>query len=163
MGIEDVKEHFSREAKDDIMSVFLMKSNSAFVNYRSREATLAAVRRFDGTSLQGSTTPLKCKMNDKSNERGSTVAAGPMAQATAVEAIIQNREMSARASATAQANEGAQRVPYKYFIMKSLTKEDLETSVRDGVWATQPHNEDGLNKAFHVRINRITCPTLILI
>ncbi|RYP92503.1 hypothetical protein DL770_001369 [Monosporascus sp. CRB-9-2] len=36
----------------------------------------------------------------------------------------------------------------KFFILKSLTVEDLELSVRNGVWATQSHNEATLNEAF---------------
>jgi hypothetical protein len=40
--------------------------------------------------------------------------------------------------------------PSKYFIVKSLTLQDLELSVRNGIWATQSHNEDVLNKAFRV-------------
>ncbi|RYP34581.1 hypothetical protein DL768_011053 [Monosporascus sp. mg162] len=36
----------------------------------------------------------------------------------------------------------------KFFILKSLTVEDLELSVRNGVWATQSHNETTLNEAF---------------
>jgi hypothetical protein len=38
----------------------------------------------------------------------------------------------------------------KYFIVKSLTLQDLESSVRNGIWATQSHNEEVLNKAFEV-------------
>jgi hypothetical protein len=38
----------------------------------------------------------------------------------------------------------------KFFIVKSLTVEDLELSVRNGSWATQSHNEDAINKAFEV-------------
>lgn len=38
----------------------------------------------------------------------------------------------------------------RYFIMKSLTKEDLAWSVANKVWATQPHNESVLNYAFRV-------------
>jgi len=38
----------------------------------------------------------------------------------------------------------------RYFIMKSLTKEDLVWSVNNKVWATQPHNESILNDAFRV-------------
>jgi len=37
----------------------------------------------------------------------------------------------------------------KYFIVKSLTLQDLELSVRNGIWATQSHNEESLNNAFH--------------
>jgi hypothetical protein len=36
----------------------------------------------------------------------------------------------------------------KFFILKSLTTEDLDLSVQTGVWATQSHNEDALNSAF---------------
>lgn len=36
----------------------------------------------------------------------------------------------------------------KYFILKSLTLQDLELSVRNGIWTTQSHNEEILNKAF---------------
>lgn len=38
----------------------------------------------------------------------------------------------------------------KFFILKSLTVEDLELSVRTGIWATQSHNEESLNSAFKV-------------
>lgn len=41
-------------------------------------------------------------------------------------------------------------VPEKYFVVKSLTLQDLEASVHNGIWATQSHNEAVLNKAFEV-------------
>lgn len=40
------------------------------------------------------------------------------------------------------------KVSEKYFIVKSLTAQDLEASVRNGTWATQSHNEESLNKAY---------------
>lgn len=40
----------------------------------------------------------------------------------------------------------------KFFVVKSLTVEDLELSVRNGIWATQSHNEEVLNKAYEVRL-----------
>lgn len=51
---------------------------------------------------------------------------------------------------TASTGKGSvtERVPEKYFIIKSLTVQDLEASVRNGIWATQNHNEDTLNRAF---------------
>ncbi|KAF3906177.1 hypothetical protein ABW20_dc0100883 [Dactylellina cionopaga] len=36
----------------------------------------------------------------------------------------------------------------RYFIVKSLTLEDLDTSVSNGIWATQTHNEPALNEAY---------------
>ena len=41
--------------------------------------------------------------------------------------------------------------PYRYFILKSLTKEDVAWSVANKIWATQPHNEKILREAFKVR------------
>ncbi|KAI5195505.1 hypothetical protein AUEXF2481DRAFT_8232 [Aureobasidium subglaciale EXF-2481] len=45
------------------------------------------------------------------------------------------------------------RVPEKYFVVKSLTLADLEASVRNGVWATQSHNEVALNHAYDTADN----------
>lgn len=36
--------------------------------------------------------------------------------------------------------------------MKSLTRDDLEWSVGNKSWATQPHNESTLNEAFKVAL-----------
>lgn len=74
---------------------------------------------------------------------------------TAFEAIQQNREVSSRALEEAAAEstrtgEPTIKAPDKYFVLKSLTVEDMELSVRNSIWATQSHNEDALNKAYEV-------------
>jgi len=46
-------------------------------------------------------------------------------------------------------NDGS-KAAEKFFIVKSLTLQDLELSTRNGIWATQAHNEDALNKAYEV-------------
>lgn len=69
---------------------------------------------------------------------------------TAVEAINHNREVSSRAEESMRQVDGATKINDKYFVVKSLTLEDLELSARNGVWATQGHNEEALNKAFEV-------------
>ncbi|KAJ6555650.1 YT521-B-like domain-containing protein [Mycena vulgaris] len=38
--------------------------------------------------------------------------------------------------------------PQRFFILKSLTRSDLDLSVRTGVWVTQKHNEGVLDRAF---------------
>ena len=43
-----------------------------------------------------------------------------------------------------------EKVKEKYFVVKSLTTEDLERSVHSGVWATQAHNEVALGNAYEV-------------
>lgn len=78
---------------------------------------------------------------------------------TAFEAIQQNREVSSRALEEAAAEssltgEPTAKVTDKYFVLKSLTVEDMELSVRNSIWATQSHNEDALNQAYEVRNRR---------
>ena len=79
---------------------------------------------------------------------------------TAFEAITQNRLISSKAQeefTTEPSHKGSKplKVSDKYFIMKSLTVEDMELSVRNKIWATQAHNEDALNLAYEVR-QRVT-------
>ncbi|GJJ13462.1 hypothetical protein Clacol_007716 [Clathrus columnatus] len=38
--------------------------------------------------------------------------------------------------------------PKRYFILKSLTPYDLNLSIQNGVWATQPHNQGVLDQAY---------------
>lgn len=44
----------------------------------------------------------------------------------------------------------------KFFVVKSLTLEDLDRSVQTGLWATQAHNEESLNEAFAVRLAELS-------
>jgi hypothetical protein len=57
------------------------------------------------------------------------------------------KEASINETATKPPTE---RVPERYFVVKSLTLQDLEASVRNGIWATQSHNEIALNEAYEV-------------
>ncbi|KAJ6524931.1 YT521-B-like domain-containing protein [Mycena capillaripes] len=41
-----------------------------------------------------------------------------------------------------------QHFPQRFFILKSLTRDDLDLSTQTGVWATQKHNEGILDRAF---------------
>ena len=161
--VSDLKDHFSKDATKDIESVFLIsKSNCAFVNYRSEPACAAAMTRFHDSRFQG--VRLVCRLR-RSSASGATPGAptGPAAlmpsvaySQTAFEAITQNREVSSKASEEAAAESARSgdpnnKVKDKYFVMKSLTVEDMELSIRNSIWATQSHNEDALNKAYNVR------------
>ena len=81
------------------------------------------------------------------------------ASQSAIESIRQNREVSSRAEAMAHTDgtDQDQQLPAKgsdkFFIMKSLTVEDMELSIRNSIWATQAHNEEALNKAFEVSVS----------
>lgn len=123
---------------------------------------MVAMNRFHDSRFHG--VRLVCRLRRSSTSPSPGVPTGPAAlmpavaqSQTAFESIAQNREISSRAEQMAQAElsrEGgsASRVVDKYFIMKSLTLEDMELSARNNIWATQAHNEEALNKAFEVRL-----------
>ena len=59
-------------------------------------------------------------------------------------------EGTAETSTTEQSKDPVLKVKERFFIVKSLTVEDLDLSVRNSIWATQAHNESALNKAYEV-------------
>lgn len=133
----------------------ISKSNCAFVNYRSETACAAAMTRFHDSRFQG--IRLVCRLRRSSQAPSPGVPTGPAAllpstiqTQSATEAIAQNRRVSSQAEEAASQVEGSKKVSDKYFVVKSLTVEDLELSVRNGIWTTQAHNEEALNKAFEV-------------
>ncbi|KAF1915013.1 YT521-B-like domain-containing protein [Ampelomyces quisqualis] len=162
-----LKDHFSREATKDIESLFLIsKSNCAFVNYRSEVSCTAAMHRFHDSRFNG--VRLVCRLR-RSSAPASGVPTGPSSmvgsqQSNASPPMTPKLDSEATtivqegAPQSSPQNEGDD-VPEptnsssKYFIVKSLTLQDLELSVRNGIWATQSHNEDVLNKAFQTAEN----------
>lgn len=164
--VTDLKDHFSRDATTDIESVFLIaKSNCAFVNYRTEAACVAAMNRFHDSRFHG--VRLVCRLR---RGTASTTAVTPTAEETesspepptvSIEkeddalspTIARSQSHQSDMSNKSGASPGAppasgEKVPEKYFIVKSLTAQDLEASVRNGIWATQSHNEDALNRAY---------------
>jgi len=158
----DLKDHFSEGATEDILSVFLIsKSNCAFVNYKTEEACAKAVTRFHDSRFQG--VRLVCRLRRSSVAAVSGLPTGPAALAGQSKeggsVVAPSREVSDTPpdadgvdakEVDGQDDRGSAKD--KYFVVKSLTVEDLETSVRTGIWATQAHNEEALNKAFEVCI-----------
>ncbi|KAF1971515.1 hypothetical protein BU23DRAFT_581623 [Bimuria novae-zelandiae CBS 107.79] len=157
-----LKDHFSRDATKDIESLFLIsKSNCAFVNYRTEASCTAAMHRFHDSRFNG--VRLVCRLR-RSSAPASGVPTGPSAmvgtQNTNISPPIPPRsnteEGAAQSDETVKSPthnsdrdaRGVSSAPNKYFIVKSLTLQDLELSVRNGIWATQSHNEETLNKAF---------------
>ncbi|KAI9831294.1 MAG: hypothetical protein M1826_003733 [Phylliscum demangeonii] len=155
-NVMELKDYFSQDATSDIESVFLIaKSNCAFVNYKIEAACTAAMARFHDSRFKGvrlvcrlrrtlanapasgvPTGPAASLVRSRSAERAST-RAGPPAQASASPGSVE----------AARRGAGRKVVDDRFFVVKSLTVEDLETSVRNGVWATQAHNEVALNEA----------------
>ena len=159
--IIDLKDHFARDATYDIESVFLIsKSNCAFVNYKTESSCAAAMSRFHDSRFQG--VRLVCRLRRGSASAASatqpTLAAVPSpstgaqasAEPNAEGATTEGSAIVDEAAIPEPAPEPVDKVPEKFFVVKSLTIEDLERSLQTGVWATQAHNEDALNKAYQV-------------
>lgn len=150
-NVVDLKDHFSMEAKSQIESVFLIsKSNCAFVNYKSEAACAAAVARFHDSRFQR--VRLVCRLS-----RGASAAisgqANPLSARPGNEGEQDDlRENVAEEQSSANNSESASRVPNRYFVVKSLTLQDLELSRKSGIWATQTHNEEALNRAYEVSL-----------
>lgn len=175
--VVDLKDHFSRDATKDIESLFLIsKSNCAFVNYRTEVACIAAMNRFHdsrfhgvrlvcrlrrGSNTTSTTTPttrpspsafLESLADDTENLSISERPSEPVIVGKVLESQTEESNQSGDEQTSGVSNEAA-RVPDKYFIVKSLTVPDLESSVQNGLWATQSHNEDALNRAYKTADN----------
>ncbi|KAH8432562.1 putative YT521-B-like splicing factor [Aspergillus melleus] len=150
--IVDLKDYFSRDATKDVESVFLIsKSNCAFINYKTEAACNTALERFNDSRFHGAR--LVCRLRRGSMTPASNV--DPSGPSTPVQ--DGDRRTTTDTSDGPQASSGTKGttgsesspwVPNRYFIVKSLTVEDLEFSRRSGIWATQSHNEDCLNQAY---------------
>lgn len=158
-SVVDLKDHFSQEATNDIESVFLIsKSNCAFVNYKSAAVCAVALARFHDSRFQG--VRLVCRLRKGFTAPGSGLGvgvgvAGPGSRPRPEEKT--DPRPTTEAGSLAETTiprplvDGAvSRSLDRYFIVKSLTVEDLELSKQSGIWATQTHNETNLNHAFEV-------------
>ena len=168
--VTDLKDHFSRDATQEIESLFLIsKSNCAFVNYRSEAACVAAMNRFHDSRFHG--VRLVCRLRrgaatgltpttsntdisgpPSSNESPATPATPAVAEEPTSPTIVGSPSTATaptQAPSGQAAVDGSHKVPEKYFVVKSLTVQDLEASVRNGIWATQSHNEKALNQAYN--------------
>jgi hypothetical protein len=154
--IHDLKDYFSQDATKDVESVFLIsKSNCAFVNYKTEESCLAALSRFHDSRFYGAR--LVCRLR-----RGSLPPA-PQTESPSVSVPTTSVQAENSADNTNNVeNENVpiagipesrhpdSRIPNRYFIVKSLTLDDLQMSRESGIWATQAHNEGNLNQAYQV-------------
>jgi RNA recognition motif-containing protein len=150
-----------------MQSLFLIsKSNCAFANFSDEEACLEAQRILHDSKFQS--VRLVCRLRKNSAEGATGVLsptghsgsnpASPVPDASPPnESDTEGREApilvvgQRRPSETKTSDDKAPR-PDRFFVLKSLTLEDLDLSVRTGVWATQAHNEESLNHAFKVSI-----------
>ncbi|KAJ6527733.1 YT521-B-like domain-containing protein, partial [Mycena capillaripes] len=152
-------------SQNGVLSIFLiLRSSCALVNYETEAHLQVALARFNGVPLRANSrcARLLCRKRRKEDElhagvggqrgRGMHTRAVKLKQ-KAGQNVEQDQDFASSASASgshASTNSSLlrQHFPQRYFILKSLTRDDLDLSVQRGVWATQKHNEGILDRAF---------------
>ncbi|RAH69022.1 putative YT521-B-like splicing factor [Aspergillus aculeatinus CBS 121060] len=153
-NIMDLKDHFSQEATKELVSVFLIsKSNCAFINYKTAAACAAALSRFNDSRFHGAR--LVCRLRhgtilaSSSHEAiGSATPSPSQDQSDSKQLMINDDTESVAYRKFGYNRRSSARMTSRYFVVKSLTVEDLEHSRQTNIWATQTHNEDQLNQAY---------------
>ncbi|KAJ4394419.1 hypothetical protein N0V93_003636 [Gnomoniopsis smithogilvyi] len=164
--------HVCKEA-EGLESLFLIsKSNCAFANYKDEASCLNAQQKLHESKFQTVRLVSRLRKNTVEGASGVTAPTGPAATISQQPAPSDVKEIATTDSAEVKsitsepdtpavtspnANvpvvSDATGRPDKFFILKSLTLEDLDLSVRTGIWATQSHNEEALNAAFKTAEN----------
>ncbi|KAI5866456.1 hypothetical protein GGS23DRAFT_593203 [Durotheca rogersii] len=155
--------HVCKEAPG-LESLFLIsKSNCAFANFGDEQSCAAAQQKLHDSKFQSVRLVSRLRKSTVEGASGQTAPTGPAAASSSgqniaiaeaarsarvdsSDAAITTSERRSETRNTLGGNTSGQKD--KFYILKSLTVEDLELSVRTGVWATQSHNEEILNDAF---------------
>lgn len=165
----DLVHHVCKEA-EGLESLFLIsKSNCAFANYKDEASCTAAQQKLHESKFQTVRLVSRLRKNTVEGASGVTAPTGPAAIVSPPPASAEVKEIATIDSAevkssSSEADVSSATSPVaikptivdageqkdKFFILKSLTLEDLDLSVRTGLWATQSHNEQTLNAAFEV-------------
>ncbi|KAI8300288.1 Zinc finger CCCH domain-containing protein 45 [Colletotrichum sp. SAR11_59] len=151
--------HVCKEA-NGLESLFLIsKSNCAFANFKDETTCVTAQQKLHDSKFQSVRLVSRLRKSTVEGATGVTAPTGPSAssgsqtphdvpvQPTVVEASTEAAAPEAAETKPATSVDAAPQKD-KFFVLKSLTVEDLELSVRTGIWATQSHNEEALNGAF---------------
>lgn len=162
--------HVCKEA-DGLESLFLIsKSNCAFANYKDETSCLEAQQKLHESKFQSVRLVSRLRKNTVEGVSGVTAPTGPSATTSQQSVALETKDVPftdtteiqldrSEAGTPSAASGSETKAPVvvettgqkdKFFILKSLTLEDLELSVRTGIWATQSHNEETLNTAFKV-------------
>jgi hypothetical protein len=166
--------HHTCKETDGLESLFLIsKSNCAFANYKDDKSCSAAQQKLHDSKFMSVRLVSRLRKSTVEGPAGVTAPTGPAASAPQAgvtqeastsggdgdEAKELNGSTAAGTPATSTpevitvaplAVDGGSLHKDRFFVLKSLTVEDLDLSVRTNIWATQSHNEEALNAAFKV-------------
>ncbi len=159
--------HVCQEAPG-LESLFLIsKSNCAFANYKDEVSCATAQTKIHDSRFQTVRLVSRLRRSSAGTPINTTnIPTGPaalsppappsppIASSPSPDSIAKTEGVSITTQEISSPEEGKLSKD-KFFIVKSLTVEDLDLSVRNGIWATQSHNEESLNKAYKVRVHKI--------
>lgn len=147
-----------------LQSLFLIsKSNCAFANFKDDTTSAEAQKAIHESKFQS--VRLVCRLRKNTSEVTTespiVIAAGTSNPASPTLANDPSEDVKSpafekldplEASTVRMDRKDANGNPCqdRFFVLKSLTREDLEQSVKTSIWATQSHNEKLLNNAFRV-------------
>jgi hypothetical protein len=157
--------HVCKEAPG-LESLFLIsKSNCAFANFKDESTCAAAQQKIHDSKFQTVRLVSRLRRSSVGTASGAVVPTGPaaltppsnpgLARSPSPESPAKAKEAEENVVDKSEVDsvDDVDGLPRdKFFVVKSLTVEDLELSVRNGIWATQSHNEEALNKAYKVGI-----------
>ncbi|RKF79401.1 putative rna- rbd [Golovinomyces cichoracearum] len=151
IDIISLVQHVCKETKG-LESLFLIsKSNCAFANFKNEEACTAAQQKIHDSRFQTVRLVSRLRRGSSRTNFGTTVPNRPVStrpgSPTAASISSPSPESNEGANAESEVELTSISVD-RFFVVKSLTIEDLELSVSNGIWATQAHNEKILNEAF---------------
>jgi len=162
--------HVCKEAPG-LESLFLIsKSNCAFANFKDESACAAAQTKIHDSRFQTVRLVSRLRRSSVGPITSASVPTGPsslttpnppLARTPSPESHPEIKQVDSEVKTPADGEDSQPKE--KFFVVKSLTVEDLELSVRNGIWATQSHNEETLNKAFKVREPHIEAEQLAYI
>ncbi|KAF4955876.1 hypothetical protein FGADI_4271 [Fusarium gaditjirri] len=151
--------HVCKEAVG-LESLFLIsKSNCAFANFKDEETCSTAQQKLHDSKFQSVRLVSRLRKSTVEGAAGVTAPTGPSVATAVVKADQISDKLPSQSVIPSPASDpletiklgvAGEKTPQKdrFFILKSLTVEDLELSVSTGIWATQSHNEEALNNAF---------------
>ncbi|RWA09751.1 hypothetical protein EKO27_g5348 [Xylaria grammica] len=155
--------HICRETTG-LESLFLIsKSNCAFANFKDETSCITAQQKLHESKFQSVRLVSRLRKSTVEGTSGQTAPTGPAAIISGAQSVSSDStplnplSTSTNSPSPQEAGAGTQKgTPVangaqqkdKFFILKSLTVEDLDLSIQNGVWATQSHNEKALNEAF---------------
>ncbi|KAK8088130.1 hypothetical protein PG997_003091 [Apiospora hydei] len=139
--------HVCQEASG-LESLFLIsKSNCAFANFKDEQSCVTAQQKLHDSKFQSVRLVSRLRKSTVEGTAGQTAPTGPAATSPHVQ-VAPDEAVEDPPETNAESHTTPDKWPDEHREAPAGDVEDLELSVRNGVWATQSHNEEALNDAY---------------